>query len=155
MCNSTGGFEFAYPFPRIDKSLDAVAGSRFFSTLDLTSGCWQAPLNSEAQERSAFVIRDELWKWKVLPFGLPSVCASDFPTSYGEDLLWVTLEDTVALPGYGSLRAYYCRTLKHCCICTFIEHRTLRFSICLIKIKNKNFCNNLDAMSQSDTYLTL
>ena len=33
----------AYPLPRIDESLDALAGSKYFSTLDLTSGYWQVP----------------------------------------------------------------------------------------------------------------
>jgi len=41
----------AYPLPRIDKSLDALAGSKYFNTLDLL-------------------------KWKVLPFGLTSAPAT-------------------------------------------------------------------------------
>jgi len=32
-----------YPLFRIDESLDALAGSKFFSTLDLLSGYWQVP----------------------------------------------------------------------------------------------------------------
>ena len=35
----------AYPISRIDESLDALAGSRYFSTLDLTSRYWQVPLD--------------------------------------------------------------------------------------------------------------
>ena len=66
----------AYPLPRIDDSLDALAGSRFFSTLDLTSGYWQVPLDEDTREKSAFITRSGLWKWKVLPFGLTSAPAT-------------------------------------------------------------------------------
>jgi len=38
----------AYPLPRIDGSLDAFMGSKYFSTLDLLSGYWQVPLSPEA-----------------------------------------------------------------------------------------------------------
>ena len=60
----------AYPLPRIDESLDALAGSRLFSTLDLVSGYWQIPLDQDAKEKSAFVTRSGLWQWRVMPFGL-------------------------------------------------------------------------------------
>jgi len=52
----------AYPLPRIDESLDALAGSKYFSTLDLLSGYWQVPLSPDAQEKAAFITRDGLWK---------------------------------------------------------------------------------------------
>ena len=66
----------AYPLPRIDESLEALAGSKFFSTLDLLSGYWQVPLDADAQEKSAFATRSGLWKWRVLPFGLTSAPAT-------------------------------------------------------------------------------
>ena len=66
----------AYPLLRIDKSLDALAGSQFFSTLDLVSGYWHVPLDSDAQEKSAFITRFCLRKWKVLPFSLTSAPAT-------------------------------------------------------------------------------
>jgi len=36
----------AYPLPRIYESLDALAGRKFFSTLDLLSGYWHVPLST-------------------------------------------------------------------------------------------------------------
>jgi hypothetical protein len=66
----------AYPIPRIDESLDALAGSKFFSTLDLASGYWQVPLDDEARDKSTFATRGGLWRWKVLPFGLTSAPAT-------------------------------------------------------------------------------
>ena len=62
----------AYPLPRIDDSLDALGGSKLFSTLDLTSGYWQVELDEDAKEKSAFATRTGLWQWNVLPFGLTS-----------------------------------------------------------------------------------
>jgi len=52
----------AYPPPRIDESLDALPGSKFFSTLDLLRGYWQVPLSPDAQDKAAFIARDGLWK---------------------------------------------------------------------------------------------
>jgi len=66
----------AYPLPRIDESLDALAGSKYFSTLDLLSEYWQLPLSPDAQDKAAFITRDGLWKWKVLPLGLTSTWAT-------------------------------------------------------------------------------
>jgi len=39
----------AYHLPWIDESLDALAGSKYFSTLDLLSEYWQVPLSPEVE----------------------------------------------------------------------------------------------------------
>ena len=44
----------AYPLPRIDDTLDMLAGKRWFSTLDLASGYWQVSLSPEARCKTAF-----------------------------------------------------------------------------------------------------
>ena len=59
-----------YPLPRIDASLDALAGSFWFSTLNLRSGYYQVPLNPRDAHKTAFVARSDYWQWKVLPMGL-------------------------------------------------------------------------------------
>ena len=50
----------AYSLPKIDDSLDALAGSMYLCTLDLVSGYWQVPLDQDAREKSAFVTQGEL-----------------------------------------------------------------------------------------------
>lgn len=45
----------AYNLPRIQNSLDVLAGSAYFSTLDLLSGYWQGLLNRDAHEKAAFI----------------------------------------------------------------------------------------------------
>ena len=39
-----------YPIPRIEDILDTLGRGRFFSTLDLSSGFWQIPLDLSAKD---------------------------------------------------------------------------------------------------------
>ncbi|MCG8045580.1 MAG: RNase H-like domain-containing protein, partial [Candidatus Thiodiazotropha endolucinida] len=60
----------AYPLPRIDESLDQLAGSKWFSCLDLSSGYWQLEVEPSDMPKTAFITRRGLFQFKVLPFGL-------------------------------------------------------------------------------------
>ena len=60
----------AYPLPRIDSTLDALAGSKWFSTLDLLSGYWQVEVSKEDHPKTAFCTTEGLYQFQVMPFGL-------------------------------------------------------------------------------------
>ena len=60
----------AYPLPRIDASLDQLAGAKWFSCLDLNSGYWQVEVDENDRTKTAFVSRKGLYEFKVMPFGL-------------------------------------------------------------------------------------
>ncbi|PIK38532.1 Retrovirus-related Pol polyprotein from transposon [Apostichopus japonicus] len=60
----------SFPLPRIDDSLDTLAGSKWFSTLDLASGYWQVEVHEDDRYKTAFVTHGGLYQFKVLPFGL-------------------------------------------------------------------------------------
>ncbi len=44
----------SYPLPRIDDALDALNGTKFFSSMDLMSGYWQVEMEPESREYTAF-----------------------------------------------------------------------------------------------------
>ena len=60
----------AYPLPRIDATLDALAGTKWFSTLDLLSGYWQVEVAEKDRPKTAFCTTEGLFEFKVMPFGL-------------------------------------------------------------------------------------
>lgn len=61
----------AYPIPRIDDNLDALAGSVWFSSLDLNMAYHQVPMSNEDKEKTAFATpRGGLYQYNVMPFGL-------------------------------------------------------------------------------------
>uniref|UniRef100_A0A5S6Q2I3 RNA-directed DNA polymerase n=2 Tax=Trichuris muris TaxID=70415 RepID=A0A5S6Q2I3_TRIMR len=66
----------AYPIPRIDETLEALAGARYFSTIDLLSGYWQVELTEAAKEKTAFITHDGLFQFNVMPFGLTGAPAT-------------------------------------------------------------------------------
>ena len=66
----------AYPLPRIDTTLDSLAGSSLFTTLDLASGYWQVEVASHDKEKTAFSTSKGHFEFNVMPFGLTNAPAT-------------------------------------------------------------------------------
>lgn len=60
----------AYPLPRIEESLDALTGAKWFSTLDLASGYNQVPVAEADRAKTAFCTPFGLFEFNRMPFGL-------------------------------------------------------------------------------------
>ncbi|KAK7881610.1 hypothetical protein WMY93_030019 [Mugilogobius chulae] len=60
----------AFPLPRIEESLDALTGARWFSTMDLASGYNQVPVAESDRHKTAFCTPFGLFEWNRMPFGL-------------------------------------------------------------------------------------
>ncbi|CAM5147825.1 unnamed protein product [Natator depressus] len=65
-----------YPMPCTDELLEKLGRAQFISTLDLTKGYWQIPLDESTKERSAFTTHLRLYEFNVLPFGLRNAPAT-------------------------------------------------------------------------------
>ena len=78
--------------------LGELKKARWFSKLDLNSAYWQVVLDPEDRHKTAFVTRDGLFEFLVMPFGLTSAPARLMDTVWS-DMLWskvmVYLDDIV------------------------------------------------------------
>ncbi len=60
----------AYPLHHIDDMLDVLISSQYFSTLDLYSGYRRAKMDPADIDKTAFVTRQGLFQFTVMPFDL-------------------------------------------------------------------------------------
>lgn len=60
----------SYPLPRIEKSLDALTGSEWFSALALESGYWQVEMEEEDKVKTTITACSGFYQFKVMPFRL-------------------------------------------------------------------------------------
>lgn len=59
-----------YPVPRTDELLEKLGHAQLISTLDLTTGYWQALPDDPTKERSGLITHVGLYEFNVLPFRL-------------------------------------------------------------------------------------
>ena len=58
------------PLPRIDQLVDSIDKHELLTFMDAFSSYNQIHMNKEDQEKTAFVISQGLYYYKVMPFGL-------------------------------------------------------------------------------------
>jgi len=59
-----------FPIPRIDETLTALHGTRYFTTLDLLAGYWQIPVYGPHRHKTAFKANGKDYEFNRMPFGL-------------------------------------------------------------------------------------
>jgi len=66
-----------FEIPSVDSTLDRLAGSKYFSSLDVRSGYWQIPLNPADRDKTAFTAGSlGFWEYLRMPMGLTNACSS-------------------------------------------------------------------------------
>ena len=106
----------AYALPRIDTCLESFGSARYFCTIDAVSAYWQVPIkDEESRDRTAFLTRKGLWRWKVMGYGL---CGAPATFQRLMDLILVGLQFEICLAFlddviiYGSTFEETCTRLK-------------------------------------------
>ena len=59
-----------FPMPRIEDLIDDLASATYITTLDLTKGYWQVPVEETSRDKTAFVTPFGKYEFTVMPFGL-------------------------------------------------------------------------------------
>jgi hypothetical protein len=56
-----------FPLPRIDDTLDTLAGAKWFSTLDVKSGYWHVDLHPDDKVKTGLYLRPQAKAYSVRP----------------------------------------------------------------------------------------
>jgi transposase InsO family protein len=65
-----------YPLPRIQESLNMLAGAKYISALDANKGFHQIPIVAASQKYTAFATHQGLFEYNRMPFGLKNAPAT-------------------------------------------------------------------------------
>ncbi|KAI4896830.1 hypothetical protein NFI96_026674, partial [Prochilodus magdalenae] len=65
-----------FPMPQVQEICESLYGANIFSSLDLKSGYWQVSMDSKSILKTAFVVRNNLYHFVRMPFGLKNAAAT-------------------------------------------------------------------------------
>ena len=60
----------SFPLPKIEECVDTLAGTSWFSTLDMNSGYWQIEIDEKDRHKTAFITKYGLFEHNRMAFGL-------------------------------------------------------------------------------------
>ncbi len=83
-----------YPLKRVDTCLDTLAGSIWFSTLDMRSGFHQISMSEKDRDKTSFVSHRGSYRWTRMPYGL---CNSPATFQRVMDTIMVDLDYKILL----------------------------------------------------------
>ena len=66
----------SFPLPRIEESLQALRGAKYFSSLDLAHGYHQVKMDPGSIEKTAFEVPFGLFEFARMPFGLANALST-------------------------------------------------------------------------------
>ena len=66
----------SFPIPKAEDILDDMNEADVFIVLDLKSAYWHIPIDEGEKHKTAFVIPNVKYQWRVLPFGLTDAAFS-------------------------------------------------------------------------------
>ena len=82
-----------YPIPSMKKMIEIVAVAKYITTLDLTKGYWQFPLEKSTVEKSAFITSKGLYAFLVMPLDVKTAPATFQQMMSDTVLKWLGFAD--------------------------------------------------------------